>query len=151
MIARERDARLPTCRWHSVIGDRRVMNRIEAAAERSVARACGFAALGIFCFMIGLSSETLVMALQAGGLLTLVACLVLMLKAWGAQSRPYNRTEVWSMLAPDERPDAAVAQRVIGSILREVYLRFAMHAALLATGFLILSALLSFTAGSLRG
>ena len=127
-----------------------MQNRIEAAAERSVARACGFAALGVFCFMVGLSSEALVMALQAGGLLTLMACLVLVFKAWGAQSQPYNRTEVWGMLAPHERPDATVAQRVIGTVLREVYLRFAMHAALLATGFLILAALLSFTSRSLR-
>ena len=127
-----------------------MLERIEAAAERSVARACGFAALGVGCMMVGLSGETINLALNVGGFLMLLACFVLVFKAWGAQSQPYKRTEVWGMLAPDDRPDAAIAQRVIGSILREVYLRFAMHAALLATGFLILSALLSLTARSLR-
>lgn len=127
-----------------------MLDRIEAAAERSVARACGFAALGVGCMMVGLSGETINLALNVGGFLMLLACLVLVFKAWSAQSQPYRRTEVWGMLAPDDRPDAAVAQRVIGTVLREVYLRFAMHAALLATGFLVLAVMLSFMAGSMR-
>lgn len=127
-----------------------MLQRIEAAAERSVARACGFAALAVFCFMVGLSSEALTMAIQAGGTLALLTCMVLLLKAWRAQSQPYKRTEVWRMLDPDERPPAAIAQKVIGDALRAAYLRFAMHAALLATGFLVLSAMLSLGGVRLR-
>lgn len=127
-----------------------MLKRVQSAAERSVARACAFAALAGFCLMVGLSSEAITMAMQAGGMLALLTCCVLLLKAWLAQSQPYKRTEVWGMLEPDERPPAAVAQQVIGDALRAVYLRFAMHAALLATGFLVLAAVLSLGGVRLR-
>jgi hypothetical protein len=114
-----------------------MLQKLEALAELSVARGCGFAALAIFTFMIGTVSDP-ALAFKSGGLMTLLACAVLLLKARNACTRPYKSTELWIMLAKDERPDAAIAQQVIGNVLRDVYLRFAQQAAVLA--ILMLSA-----------
>lgn len=102
----------------------------------SVARGCGFAALGIFTFMIGLMGDPR-LAFQTGGILTLVTCLVLLGRALRAPHRPYKRTEVWLMLDPDDRPRGDTAQQLIGVALRDVYLRFAFHAACLSAALLI--------------
>ncbi len=118
-----------------------MIQKLEALAELSVARGCGFASLGIFTFMIGYVTEPAT-AFKVGGLLTLLACAVLLLKARGAGTRHYKSTELWVMLAKDERPDAAIAQQIIGSILREVYLRFAQQAAVLAVLLLATAALI---------
>jgi hypothetical protein len=117
-----------------------MIDRIEQAANLSVARGCGFAALGILTFFIGMSADPTV-ALKSGGLLSLLVCAVLLLKAGIAHRQPYRRTEVWVMLKPAERPEPAVAQVVITTILREAYLRFAMQAGLLALLFLVGSAI----------
>jgi len=112
-----------------------MIERIEHLANISVARGCGFAALGILTFFIGMSSD-LVAAFKSAGYLTLLACIILLLKAGFAPRQPYRRTELWVMLKPDERPDASVAQRLISTVLREAYLRFARQAALLSAMFL---------------
>lgn len=112
------------------------MQPIERAAEVSVARGCGFAALGIFTFMIGLMGEPR-LAFQAGGILTLITCLVLVARAVQAPWRFYKRTEVWLMLEPDDRPHSETAQQLIGTALRDVYLRFAFHAACLSAALLL--------------
>jgi sulfite exporter TauE/SafE len=105
--------------------------RLEKLACLSVGRACAFAALGIFTFFIGLSAN-IALAMKAAGVLTLLTSLVLILKAAGAGRRPYKRTELWIMLRPEERPLESVAQQIVGSVLRETYLRFAAHAAVIA-------------------
>lgn len=112
--------------------------RIEAKAELSVGRACGFAGLAIGTFMIGMISEP-PLALRVGGVLTLLACFVLILKASLATKVPYKRTEVWLLLDPSERPQPSIAQQVIGRTLRYVYLRFALYAAWLSVSLLVAS------------
>ena len=104
---------------------------IEHKALTSVGRACGFAAIGILTFVVGLSGE-MVMAFKGGAFLALIACCVLLLKAWGADATPHKRTELWLMLQPSERPHPAIAQQIIATVLRETYLRFALHAAVFA-------------------
>lgn len=111
---------------------------IERLAEISVARGCGFAALGILTTMTGLSGEP-ASAFKAGGILMLIACAVLLLKGLNARNRPYKRTEVWIMLPKPERPKADVAQQLIGNALRGVYLSFAKRAALLSIGLLAIA------------
>lgn len=108
-----------------------MLQRIEHQAGVSVGRACAFAALAIGTFMLGLSGD-LVSAFKAGGFLTLIACVLLMVKARLAGARSYYTTELWGMLSPQERPDAEHAQEVIGSVLREAFLRYALRAAFLA-------------------
>lgn len=111
---------------------------IERLAEISVARGCGFALLGIVTTMTGFSAEP-AQALKAGGILTLMTCAVLLLKAFNALRRPYKSTEVWIMLPKTERPKAEVAQQLIGCALRGVYMVFAKRAALLSIVLLSLA------------
>lgn len=112
-----------------------MIERIEHLAQVSVARACGFAALGILTFFIGMSAD-LVVAFKSAGYLTLLSCAVLLLKAGLASRQNYRRTELWIMMKPIERPDASVAQQLISAVLRETYLRFAGHAAVISAMFL---------------
>ncbi len=113
-------------------------SKIETAAELSVARACGFAGIGIGTFMVGLMTDP-ALSLQVGGILSLFICMVLVLKASWAPRAPYDRTEVWLMIERGDRPGPAVAQQIIGGVLREVYVRFAFYAAALSFGFLAAS------------
>lgn len=115
-----------------------MLQHIEEKAELCIARGCGFAALGIFTFMVGLSWD-LALASEVGGLLTLAACVVLLHKAHRALDRPVQKTELWMTLAPDLRPRAAVAQRMLGQVLYSCYLRFAVHAAALSASLLALA------------
>ena len=123
-----------------------MLKPIEDAAEVSVARGCGFAALGIVTFMVGLSDQ-MYLACKAGGILTLGMCLILTVRGLTAQHAPYKRTEVWVMLNSEERPQAAVAQQLIGNALRAIYLRFAIHSAIVALILLVMSMMLQLIAG----
>lgn len=105
--------------------------QIERAATISVARACGFAGLGIFCFMVG-TAPFIVLSFKVGGILTLLVCFVLLFKGAGARRRPYKRTETWLMLAPPDRPTGATAQQLIGGTLQTIYLTYAQYTAGLA-------------------
>jgi hypothetical protein len=115
-----------------------MIQTIEELAEVSIARGCGFAALAIATLVVGLSWDV-VLAAKTGGLLALLVCGVLVGKAWRALGRPVAKTELWLMLNRSERPSAANAQRIIGSVLRTCYLRFALHAACLSACLLALS------------
>ena len=84
------------------------MLEIEDQADISVARGCGFALLGIFTATLGLSWD-MSMASEVAGLLTLLVCGVLALKAYRALHRPVQRTELWMMLLPELRPHRVVA------------------------------------------
>ena len=106
-----------------------MLERIEQVARFSVARGCGFAAIGVLTFFVGLSAD-LALALKSAGVLGLIVCSVLLSKAQRARTQPYQRTEVWILLKPQERPRAEIAQQLIGAVLRETYLSFAFHAAI---------------------
>lgn len=114
---------------------------IDDAAELSVARGCGFGALGIVTFMVALSDQ-MPLALKSGGILTLGMCLILIARGCTAKSTPYKRTEVWLMLAAGDRPQAPVAQKLIGNALHRVYLRYALQSGVLACAMLIGSVVL---------
>jgi hypothetical protein len=120
------------------------MHKVEELALISVGRAVGFAALGIGTLMLGLSSD-LLSCLKAGGILSLVTSLTLLMKAYRAPVKDYKRTEVWIMMEPIDRPSATIAQNVIGDVLKRTYLTFALHAAYVAGGLLFLSTLISLT------
>lgn len=111
---------------------------IQAKAQLSVGRGCGFGGIAIITLMVGTMADP-AQSFTIGGILTLLACFVLVLKASLAPRTPYKRTEVWLLLDKTDRPQPTVAQQVIGSVLREVYLRFALHAAELALALLVAS------------
>jgi len=105
--------------------------RIYHLANLSVARGCGFAMIAVVTTVVGLSNHMDV-ALTAGGLMCLIGCLVLVMKAIHASRQPYKSTEVWLMLEPQDRPNAAIAQTVISVARRGALLQFAHYAAWLA-------------------
>ena len=81
-------------------------------AYEMVLRACGFGSLAIFCVMIGLSFEPRA-AFQAGGFLTLLMTVILILKAYEARTKDHRRTEMWLYLPEERRPPKAYAQWAI--------------------------------------
>ncbi len=117
------------------------MEAIEHAAFVSVGRAFGFTGLAIVCIVFSFSFAPPLAAL-IGGLLCMLAAAMFSLYGVTAPRRPYKRTETWLILPRDHRPPAAVAQKLIGGVLRETYLRFARDAMLFAVGLLIFALLL---------
>lgn len=124
-----------------------MLRQIEQAALLSIARGCGFAALGILTFMTGLSWDP-ALAMKAGGLMTFLTCAVLILKGFNARRRPYKQTELWIILPKEQRPRPEVAQQVIGNILRDVCFRFAQQAALLSGSMLLAAIVLRASAAT---
>lgn len=100
--------------------------RLNHVATVSVARACGFAGLAIFCFMIGMAGYP-VISLKTGAVGMMLCAAVLVLKAQLSTRKYYKRTELWLLLEPAERPDTRFAQQLISTTLREVFLRFARY------------------------
>jgi hypothetical protein len=104
------------------------VEEIRRIAYETVLRACGFASLAIFCIMIGLSFLPR-SAFQAGGFLSILMTLVLVLKAWEARTKDHRRTELWLYLPKESRPPKASAQRTVSTVMRETYLLFALWTA----------------------
>jgi len=119
------------------------MEEMRRVAFETVLRACGFACLAIFCIMVGLSFNPPA-AFQAGGLLMTIMALVLILKAHGALTKDYRRTDMWIALPKEARPPAAHAQWASATVLRDTYLTFALSSSKLAIGMWVLALLFSF-------
>ena len=91
--------------------------------------------------MFGLAFDPALAARVGGGLCLMVAVILSGYAFW-APRRPYKRTELWLILAKDQRPPATVAQQVIGEALRETYVWFARQAAIIAIVLLASSVVL---------
>lgn len=107
------------------------MEEIRHIAYTTVLRACAFASLAIFCVMIGLSFLPR-SAFQAGGFLSIIMTLVLVLKAHEARSKDHRHTELWLYLPKERRPPQAIAQKTISTLMREIYLLFARWTAIIS-------------------
>ena len=118
------------------------MDHLRRTAFVSVGRACGFAGLAIVCVMVGFSYD-LVAAARAGGILTLLVTVVLIMKAREAVWRDYRRTELWLMLEKDERPPPAIAQAVTSTVLQDAYFWFARHTAGISVALWLMAVFLS--------
>jgi hypothetical protein len=118
-----------------------MLERIEKAAQLSVSRAMGFAGLAIGTFMVGMSASPM-LCFKTGGILVMLTCAILVLKAIWVETQPYKQTEVWVMLRAEDRPSAEIAQQIISTILRDIYLRYAEHAAAIASGMFAVTILL---------
>lgn len=114
-------------------------------AYETVMRACGFASLAIFCVMVGLSFNPQA-AFQAGGFLTTLMALVLILKSHWARTKPYRHTEMWLYLPKEQRPPEAYAQWASSTVLRETYLTFARWTAAIAIVMWVLALIFSLIA-----
>ena len=117
------------------------MHELENAALNSIGRACGFAWLAIMCVIYAFSYQPPLAAL-VGGLLCIALTMLLGGCAWYAKHKKYNHTDLWLILPVNARPPAAVAQRVIGRVLRDTYLWFAKQAAIMSIVFLTLGVVL---------
>ncbi|MGE0233518.1 MAG: hypothetical protein AB7I42_22040 [Bradyrhizobium sp.] len=121
------------------------MEDIRRLAYEVVMRACGFGSLAIFCVMIGLSFDPRA-AFQAGGFLSLIMTLVLLLKAHEARTKDHRRMEMWLYLPKERRPPQAYAQKTIAAAMRETYFTFARWSVLLSI-MLLAAALLASVLG----
>lgn len=118
-----------------------IEQRVRTLAIHSVGRGCFFAALAIWCVMIGLIAEPL-QALKAGAILTMLAACVLLLKAGHVTRASYKKTEVWILLGRQIELTPELAQRIITGTLRELYLRCALYATVVAIVFWLLALLI---------
>jgi hypothetical protein len=118
------------------------MEYMRRIAYETVLRACGFASLAIFCFMVGLSFAPRV-AFQAGGILTMIMTGVLFLKAYWARTQPYRRTEMWLYLPLEHRPPPSSAQQITGAVMRETYMTFALWTSMVAVSMWALALVFS--------
>jgi hypothetical protein len=119
------------------------MEEMRRIAFETVMRACGFASLAIFCIMVGLSFNIRA-SFQAGGLLTTLMAVVLILKPREALTKNHRKTEMWLYLPKDFRPPEAYAQWAAATVLRDTYLTFALWTSALSIGMWILALLFSF-------
>jgi hypothetical protein len=120
------------------------MEQMRRIAFETVLRACGFGSLAIFCVMIGLSFNPHA-AFKAGGILTTLMAVILIIKAREALTKDYRRTEMWLYLPKDFRPPEAYAQWASATVLRDTYLTFAMWTSAIAVVLWVLTLLFSFT------
>ena len=118
------------------------MEHMRRIAYETVLRACGFASLAIFCVMIGLSFEPRA-AFQAGGFLSTLMAVVLLLKAREALTKHYRKTEMWLYLPEEVRPPEAYAQWASSTVLRETYLTFALWTSAIAIAMWVLALMFS--------
>ena len=129
---------LTVVRDHRSVG----MEQMRRIAYEIVQRACLFGSLAIFCVMVGMSFEPR-LAFQAGGTLTTLMALVLLYKASEARTKDHRRTELWLYLPKDLRPPKAHAQWASATILREVYLAFALWTSAIAIAMWVIALVLA--------
>lgn len=120
------------------------MDEMRKAAFTSVARGCGFAMLGVLCVMVGFSFEPRLM-FQAGGTLSLITVIVLIIKGRRALSGDYKHTEMWLMLPDDFRPPEAYAKWAAATVLRDAYFTFAQYTALISIAMWAMALLVRLT------
>ena len=122
---------------------RLIMEEMRRIAYETVLRACGFGSLAIFCVMIGMSFEPRG-AFQAGGFLTLMMTIILIVKAYEARTKDHRRTEMWLYLSEESRPPKAQAQWAISMIMRETYVLFARWTAIISIVMWLIALFFSF-------
>lgn len=111
-----------------------IEQRVRTLAIHSVGRGCFFAALAIWCVMVGLIAEPL-QALKSGAILTMIVACVLLMKAGHVTRTSYKKTEVWIMLRRSVDLSPEMAQRIITGTLREIYLRYALYSVAIGIAF----------------
>jgi hypothetical protein len=118
------------------------MEHMRRVAYETVLRACGFASLGIFCVMAGMSFHPK-LAFQAGGFLTTIMAFILVLKAREALTKDYRRTEMWLYIDKNFRPPEAYAQWASATVLRDTYLTFALWTSMISIAMWALALIFS--------
>ncbi|MGE0502129.1 MAG: hypothetical protein AB7I79_14915 [Rhizobiaceae bacterium] len=118
------------------------MDKVREIAVQCVGRAVMFGVLAIACVMVGFSFNP-VSSFRSGAVLTLLMAAILIWKAYHAPSQNPKYTEVWLYLDEGARPSDAHARFVFGTVLREVYGRFAQVTLAVACGLFAISLVLT--------
>lgn len=114
------------------------MQKIREVAFACVGRAVMFGVLAIACVMVGFSFNP-VSAFRSGAVLTLGMAAILIFRAATAHRQNPKMTEVWLYLDESNRPSDAHARFLFGTIMRDVYGRFAQVSLLAACGLFAIS------------
>ena len=122
------------------------MDRIRLAAEVSIRRGMGFAALAIGVTCLGLSFDV-VLALRTAAVTLGMACAILFFKGVQARTRNFRHTEVWILLDRSISLPDAVAQKLIGQVLRETYYRYGEWTLAVAVGVWLISLIAGYLLG----
>lgn len=114
---------------------------IRIYADFSIRRGCGFALLGVSCFMFAFAFD-MRQAFHVGAILVAMIAIALWLKGLRAPRKPYFRTELWIMLP--QRPHMAKPelQRLIGGVLAERFWWHAKAAAAIAAALVAVALLI---------
>ncbi|MGF1649140.1 MAG: hypothetical protein ACFCUN_01665 [Hyphomicrobiaceae bacterium] len=118
------------------------MINVEVAALLSVARASGFVVLALFCLLIGTLPD-LQFGLSMTGHIAIFVGAFQAWRAWRAPRLVYKDTEAWLMLDQGSRPPPEIAQRVVAEAIREAYVLFARHFAMVGLAMMLTSLVLS--------
>jgi len=97
---------------------------VRQCAEVSVRRGLGFALLAIGCIVVGFSWD-ITLALETGAGSTLLLCAILFFRALDAPTRDYRKTETWILLDKRVKLPPDRMQKTIGTILQDLYRRYA--------------------------
>jgi hypothetical protein len=123
------------------------MGAFHRFALATIARDAAFVALAAATLMVGFSFAP-ALALAIGANIALVFSLGLVLRAACLREDRIERTEVWRILRPHERPIGDEGRRSARDDLQEVLLRFAQAAAGVAIVLYTTSLLISLNAQS---
>lgn len=119
------------------------MDKLREVAIACVGRAVMFGSLAIGCVMVGFSFNP-VSAFRSGAVLSLVMAAILIWRATTAHRQNPKTSEVWLYLDERSRPAEAHARFVFGTVMKDVYARFAQ--ATLAVAVLLFAISLGFMA-----
>ena len=124
------------------------MEEIDRLARLSVLRASGFAGLAILMTMMGTAHDPAAsMRFGATGLLILSAVMMVMARVYHRRRRIQD-SEVWIMLAPENRPAPDIARRLIIEAMRRHLLEKALWWAMAALFLVMVSATIVLTRGA---
>lgn len=96
--------------------------------------------------MVGLSFDRY-LALKAGGILSTLMAIILIMKAYGALTKDHRKTEMWLCLPKDLRPPESYAQKVSATVLHQTYLTFAKWTSAIAIVLWLLALIFACTGG----
>ncbi|WP_157018662.1 hypothetical protein [Mesorhizobium xinjiangense] len=126
------------------------MDRIRQVAIICVGRAVFFGTLAIGCAMIGFAYDP-VAVFRSGAHMMLLMAAVLLWKAIFAPSQNPRNTEVWLHLDEKSRPSGPQSAKVFGTILREIYGRYALGTLYVACGLFLISLIVATATADIPG
>lgn len=121
------------------------MHEIENLARFAVLRASEFAGLAILMIMMGTAHDPAAsMRFGAAGFLIVSCAMTIAALVYHRKPR-IQETEVWIMLAPENRPAPDIARRLIINAMRSQLLEKALWGALAALFLILVSAAIVLT------